>query len=65
MLLYEQNRGSIKGGLEDSDELYPLIFDRAGLKLNPLAKGYFQPGTRGGIFVKVDRSPASVITDQP
>lgn len=64
IMLDEQLRASVKGDMDVKDEIYPLIFNEAELKLNSLLKNYFQHKNRGEIFVKVDRSPAQVIAEQ-
>lgn len=63
VLLDEQLRVSAKDGKDVNDEIYPLIFNEAELKLNSLLRDYFQYENRGEKYVKVDRSPARLITD--
>lgn len=63
VLLDEKLRASSKSGQDLKDEIYPLIFSEAELKLNSLAKTHFQHKNRGDIYVKVDRSPAHLIAN--
>ena len=64
VLMDEQNRGAVKIDQNVTDEIYPLIFKEADLKLNSLSKRFFQDGTRGETYIKVDRSPVHAITDR-
>ncbi|WP_340103846.1 universal stress protein [Rhodohalobacter sp. 8-1] len=64
ILMNEQLRETAKDNEEVDNDIYPLIFNEAELKLNSLARTHFQHKNRGDIFVKVDRSPAALITDQ-
>lgn len=64
VLMDEQFRAMVKGDQDNEDEIYPLIFNEAELKLKSLSKNIFEHKNRGEQYVKVDRSPAGVIADQ-
>lgn len=46
------------------NEVYPLIFNEAELKLKSIQKKQFSSETRGEIFVQVDRTPAKAIAEK-
>ena len=65
----ERLRKSVKSNNETSktdlqDDVYPLIFNEAELKLKSILKKQFSRNIRGEIFVQIDRTPAKSIAEK-